>query len=218
MRGSDSSYLITTSGKRIDAATIDVKPGQLTVDGKPYPLNDVSSIRSKKMYFGVSNGMLYQGESVGRINVLYDVMEVPTYTPTYGTPGYGYGATSSALPTGHTTTRKYYIQKRGSSRIDKMTVGIVADYVADNPEALAIAKGAKRWKAGYLASFGGIGVGAVAAFASIFGSGGTDASGRVKEPSIVGPGIVCTVSLVAAEVSYVTYNVRMIKAIEVYNR
>ncbi len=215
----DSSYLITASGRHVDATNIDVKPGKVTVDGKPYPLDSISSIRSNKMYFGVRDRTIYLGEFYGKINLLYQLVSVPTYATPYGqgamyAPG---GAFYNSMVTGHTTQRKYYIQKRGSTTIDRMTTGAVVDYVADNDEALQIARGARSWKRVYLASWAGIIAGSVWAFKNVF-STGTDASGHIKPVNFTGPSIVLVGAVAGATVSSYIYNPRMLKAIDVYNR
>jgi len=214
----DSSYLVTASGRHVDVADIDVKPGKVTVDGKPYPLDSISSIKTKGMYFGVSNRKLLLGESYGRINLLYELIS----TPTYGSPG-GPGNNIPGSPmynsmvTGHTTQKKYYIQKSGSTNIDRMTVGTVIDYVSDNEEALQVAKGARNWKRGYLLSFTGIVAGSIYAFNNVFSSG-IDANGHTKSVSFAAPIAILIPSIAGATLSSYKYNTQMLKAIEIYNR
>ncbi|WP_448702097.1 hypothetical protein ACFGVR_07355 [Mucilaginibacter sp. AW1-3] len=214
----DSSYLVTASGRHVDVTNIDVKPGKVTVDGKPYPLDSISSIKTQGMYFGVSNRKLLLGESYGRINLLYELISMPTY----GSPG-GPGNNIPGSPmynsivTGHTTQKRYYIQKSGSTDIDRMTVGTVIDYVADNEEALQVAKGARSWKRGYLLSLTGIAVGSIYGFHNVF-STGTDANGHTKSTSFAAPLAIIIPSIAGATLSSYKYNTQMLKAIEIYNR
>jgi hypothetical protein len=209
---SDSSYFITKSGEHIDVPNIDVKPGKVTVDGKPYSLDNIVAIRTKQMYFGVSDGKILLGESFGKINLLYQLISVPTYGSPAG-PGNNIPGSPmyNSMVTGHTTQKKYYIQKAGSIDIDRMTVGIVMDYVSDNEEALQIATGARNWKRGYLASWGGIIAGSIYAFKNVF-------SMDSKGVSFTGPLIVLIPSIAGATLTSYMYNTRMLKAIEVYNR
>jgi hypothetical protein len=213
----DSSYLVTASGVHIDAADIDVKPGSVTVNGKPYPLDDLSAIRSKGMYFGVSDKKIYLGEFYGKINILYQLINVPTYSNYGPNSGMSNSAFGNTMVTGHTTQRKYYIQKSGSTNIDRMTVGTVIDYVSDNEEALRVAKGAKNWKTGYLLSWAGLAAGTIYGFKSVF-STQTDASGSIKPVSFAGATAVLIPSLAGATVSSYMYNNRMLKAVEIYNK
>lgn len=215
MRGTDSSYLITASGRHVDAAHIDVKPGKVIVDGKPYRLDSISSIRSKQMYFGVKDGKILLGESLGKINILYQKFSVPTYGSPYGSvPG---SASYNTMVTGHTTEKRFYIQKAGSLVIDKMTPGIVVDYVSDNDEALQVAIGARNWKRGYWASWAGLGVGSFLGFKSVF-STETDASGSIKPVNFTPTLIILVPSVLGATLTSYMYNTRMMKAVEIYNR
>jgi hypothetical protein len=215
IRNSDSSYFVTKSGEHINVPNIDVKPGKVTVDGKPYPLDNVAAIKTKQMYFGVSDGKILLGESFGKINLLYELITVATYGSPYGSvPG---SPSYNSMVTGHTTHKKYYIQKSGSTDIDRMTVGTVMDYVSDNEEALQVATGARNWKRGYLASWAGLIGGSIWGFKNVF-STETNASGSIKPVSFTGPLAVLIPSLAGATLTSYMYNTRMLKAVEIYNR
>jgi len=197
----DSTYLITVSGRHINANDIDVIQDRVTVDGKKYPLDSISSVTSKQMYYAVQRKKVYFEEYDGRINIFYRWVDVADRN--------GYGWTSQ---------KQYYIQKRGSKTIDKLTAGIVVDYVSDNAEALKVAKDTRRWSRAYFASWLGIAGGGIYAFSNLFSSGGTDANGHVKSFNVVGPSIVLTGSLAVMAVARVTSQQRMFKAINIYNR
>jgi hypothetical protein len=140
----DSSYLITKAGKRIDANEIVVKPRKLKVDGQTYPIGDLSVIKSKKMYFVIHDGKLYLTEMYGKINLLYTL----SYTTTYSTSNYAAGSGMSGMNNMSTTnvTKSYYLQKQGSATVDRLTRGTFLDYVSDNPDALAKAKAHYTWQ------------------------------------------------------------------------
>jgi len=143
----DSSYLVTTEGKHIDASVIEVKKNnKLFVDGQERSLDNLSAIRSKKMYFGVKDDHLYFGESYGRICVLYELVYGTMYQPNARMASGGF--TGNGTPGGYTstTTKIEYLQKLGSSDIDRLNVNTLIDYVSDNEEAVAIAKSAKTWR------------------------------------------------------------------------
>lgn len=67
----DSTYLITVSGRHINANDIDVIQDRVTVDGKKYPLDSISSVTSKQMYYAVQRKKVYFEEYDGRINIFY---------------------------------------------------------------------------------------------------------------------------------------------------
>lgn len=151
LREVDSSYVINKQGKRIDAANIEVRQTTLTVDGKPTSLDGLSAIKSKKMYFVVNDGTLYFGEIYGKINMLYKLVYVSTYTAGTGA-GSGY----------HQSRQKvYYLQKDKSATIDKLNKGVLFDYLADNEDALSKAKGAYAWRYGSYAGLAGFATGVI---------------------------------------------------------
>ncbi|MBW4889174.1 hypothetical protein KXQ82_05580 [Mucilaginibacter sp. HMF5004] len=212
----DSTYLVTPEGTRVNASTIEVNPNKVTVDGKPYPLDGIAYIKTKQMYFGVHDKKILLGEVYGKINVLYQLVSTPTYgssTPNAAPGSFGY----HNMVTGHNTSKKYYIQKNGSTIIDKMSPGIVLDYVSDNEEASQVAIGARNWKRGYLASWAGIVAGTVYAFKNLFTTE-TTASGSIKPVNFTGPFIVLGASVTGATLSSYMYNTQMMKAVEIYNR
>jgi hypothetical protein len=158
LREKDSSYVINSKGERINAAEVVVRRKTLTVDGKEMSLGGLSAIKSKKMYFAVSDGKLYFGEVYGKINMLYEVKYDVMYTNNGFAGGNSYAGGGYGLHGGsyQTTARKvYYLQKQGSANIDKLNRAVLMDYVADNEDALRTAKASYAWKYGsYIPALG----------------------------------------------------------------
>ncbi len=215
----DSSYLVTTDGKRIDAITIEVNSNnKLLVDGHERSLDNLSAIKSKKMYFGVSGSHMYYGESYGRICVLYEFVSGSSYMANTRMGNGNFSGDGSPGSYTSTTTKLEYIQKLGSAHIDPLNIGTLTDYVSDNDEAAAMAASAKSWqKISRVSFFAFLGSGVYTAVVSIANQGKTDASGNHVSPSITGPAIALGttygVHLIAGSIQ--SHKIR--KAIRIYN-
>ena len=154
----DSSYLVTRSGQKIEAAKIVVKTTKVKVDGQEYPTGDLKAIKSKKMYFVVNKGEVYAVEMYGKINLMFQYSYGTSYSPTY-TPGtsaynvFGPGGSHQVL------IKNYFLQKRDSTDIVDASHAHYIDYVSDNEHALRIARGSYGWRYANYAAAGVFAVG-----------------------------------------------------------
>jgi hypothetical protein len=213
----DSSYLITKEGKQIDATTIDVWPEKIMVDGVRYPKDKVANIRSKKMYFAVNNDVIYSCEIYGKICVLYKVEMSSTYSAGgAGFGGYSGGGYGGGMGGGyHTTAVKVpYLEKLGSTEIDRMNPSTVVDYVADDDAALAVAKGGKTWHIISYVPAAGFAGGVIYTFVLL--------AKLNKSPDSATPnfGPPLAIAGVSALAGYITNGIskhKMYKAIKIYN-
>lgn len=214
----DSSYLVTTAGKRIDASVIEVKTNnKLTVDGEPYSLEDLSIIRSKKMYFGVKDGELYLGDTYGKICILYKMMYGSSYQANSRTASGGFSGNGTPGQYNSTVTKVEYLQKRGSTDIDKLNAGTLIDYVSDNEQALALAKGGKIWGIATYVPFAGFAGGAAWTVARLAKYGEADNTQGQASLNVGAPLLVIGASLTAFWItSSVSYH-KIHKAIKIYN-
>jgi hypothetical protein len=221
----DSSYLVTTDGKHINASIIEVsRSGKLTVDGQERSLDDLSAIKSKKMYFGVKEGDVYAGEVYGKICLLYKMEMGTSYvgsaanTPGYGTgytPGYGTGYGGAPGMSGYQRTVKKveYLQKRGSTDIDRFNAGTLVDYVSDNEAALSKAKGGRTWQIASYVPAAGFAGGVIWTFVDLLKGSKTDDVTPNLGPPLLLAGVSLPVYIVTGSVA----NHKLHKAIKIYN-
>ncbi len=206
----DSSYLVTTDGKHIDASVIEVRTNnELKVDGQVRSLDDLSAIKSKKMYFGIKDGNVYAGEIYGKICLLYKMEMGPMTYSQGGYGGVGNGGTWSQHP-----SKVEYIQKKGSADIDKLNNATLIDYVSDNDGALSKAKGAKTWQLVSIVPAVGFAGGIVWSFVDLLKLAKT-----TGETANLGPPLLLVgVSLPVYIATTVVANHKLHKAIKIYNK
>lgn len=196
----DSLYIVTNKGARINANAISLKKKVLTVDNTVYPLEGVSQIKVKKMYFSVKDGELYRGQIYGKINLLYTISSGMTYTSgPVGSPQTGYNSSSSVA---------YYLQRQGQPEIDKMKHKTFIEYVQDNPLALQKARASYLWTYfSYTAALSTV-AGALYSFSK------RDTNPSASKTAAIVAGISFPLVLVSMHIS----NHKTKKAIVVYNR
>jgi len=216
----DSSYLVTTDGKRIEASAIEIKTNnKLMVDGQAHSLDDLSAIKSKKMYFGVKDNKVYAGESYGKICVLYELVYGSSYQPNTRMASGGYAGNGTPGSYVSSTTKVEYLQKLGSSEIDQLNLGTLIDYVSDNDQALAVANSAKPWKTINTVSFYGF-LGSVAYGTVVAIHNGKTAPIDGVQPaqtSYTVPLLAAGATLVIDLISGSIENHKIRKAIKIYN-
>lgn len=205
----ESIYIVTTKGQRIDATKLSLKRKVLTVNDSVYPLEKVSAIKDKKMYFAVNEGKLYQGAIYGKINLLYTVSNFYS-GPVYGPASVGYAGSygyNSAAAIPHSTTT-YYLQKQGQPDVDYMKHRNFIDYVSDNPDAL------RKARASYLWNYASYGLGATAIAGLLY-------SVKLKDSNPAGSSTAGTIAGIAFPMLFITMsisNAKTRKAIKVYNQ
>jgi hypothetical protein len=211
----DSSYVVTTSGKRVDATDIVVKPNKLTVDKQIYSLDSLTAIKSKKMYFAVNDGKLHLADMYGKINLLYTLSYGTSYTPGYAGGGGSMGGMSGSHGSYQTTvTKTLYLQKQGSTDVDKAKHSVVISYLSDNEEALAKVRGSYAWTYVGYAGWVTAATGLILCFATAAKNANTDSPGKsLGLPlSLLGGGFV------GFAVSSSISNHKFKKAFKIYNR
>ncbi|MFI5160197.1 MAG: hypothetical protein ACHQHN_02925 [Sphingobacteriales bacterium] len=122
-----SNYVVTTDGKKINASSVIFNTSTVAADTANFSIKNISAIKVGPAYYGVKNGVVYDGVYYGKLMLLrhywgtsYD-MNTHMSHPIYA----------------------YYLQKEGQSEIVDMTGGSVIDYVQDNPLALRKARAAR---------------------------------------------------------------------------
>lgn len=209
----DSSYYVTTAGKRINANDIEVRPRKVTADKQIISLDSISAIKSKKMYFSVSDGTLYLCEVYGKINLLYKLVNSMEYVQGSNMGG-GFGTTGSYQSR---VQKVYYIQKLGQPDIDKLNHANFISYVSDNAEALQKARGAYGWLYGsYVGDAGFIG-GTIYTFYALLKTAKSN-DGSTSGPSIGTGLVIAGLSIPPIIVCGAIYHHKLMKAIKIYNQ
>jgi hypothetical protein len=167
-------------------------------------LDELSAIKSKKMYFAVSDGKVYMGDIYGKINLLYTM----SYSHSYSS---GMAGVNGGMASGSTSTvsKSYYLQKQGSDVVDKFNRTTFLDYVSDNEDALIKAKAHYIWTYTSYASFAGYIGGAIYLISAVNKDGG---SGNYGKPIAI---VVGTAVLHGVLTSIADHKLK--KAIYIYN-
>lgn len=122
-----SNYIVTTSGKQINASSVNFNASTISADTTTYPVKSVSAIKVGPAYYGVKNGVVYDGVYYGKLMLLKR-----------------YWGTSYDMNTHFShPVYAYYLQKEGQSEIVDLTGKNLVDYVQDNPLALRKARAAR---------------------------------------------------------------------------
>ncbi len=193
----ESNYIVTSDGKKVEANVIKIENTDgVTVDDKHYSLDELSAIKQKNQYYGVSEGKLYQGFIYGKVMVVGQVGFDLSYTPpTAGSPG-----GSSSHP-----RMFYFIQKAGQPEIVPLTGKNLVNYVEDNPDALRKARAAKIYS--------------TLSIVSIFtGTVGLTTAILAKNIPLQGPiGFIGLISLPLGVLAIPIGNHKIHKAVQIYN-
>lgn len=122
-----SNYIVTTGGQQINAGSVNIKENAISVDTASYPRDSISAIKIGQAYYGVKDGVLYDGVYYGKLMLLRR-----------------YGGVSYDMST-HTSHSiyNYYLQKEGQADIVDLTNRNLIEYVQDNPLALRKARAAR---------------------------------------------------------------------------
>jgi hypothetical protein len=122
-----SNYVVTTSGQKVNSASVSIHEERVFVDTTAYALKDISAVKIGTAYYGVKNGQFYDGVYYGKLILL---RRYRGYTYDMGT---------------HTSTPNYsyYIQKEGQPGILDLTGKNLVESVQDNPLALRKAQAAR---------------------------------------------------------------------------
>ena len=220
LREQDSSYYITNNGKRVNATNIEVRPRKVTVDKQIISLDSITAIKSKKMYFSVSDGTLYLCQIYGKMNLLYKLIHTTEFVYGTNTVG-GFGATGAYGSMGGSyqprVSKVYYIQKAGSTDIDRLNHANFISYVSDNDEALKKARGAYGWLYGNYVAEAGFTGGIIYTFVALFRTKQNN-DGTVTSPSFA-PGLIAIgLSIPPMIVCSSIYHHKLMKAIKIYNQ
>ncbi|HWD88995.1 MAG TPA: hypothetical protein VG367_12760 [Mucilaginibacter sp.] len=124
-----SNYVITSDGKKITARSLSFDNNAARADSTTFRLKSISGIKDGQAYFGVKNGVIYDGVYYGKLIILQRYM----------------GYTINYSPTNHSQTPNYsyYIQKEGQPEILDFTGKNLVESVRDNPLALRKARSAR---------------------------------------------------------------------------
>lgn len=122
-----SNYIVTTSGQQINAPSVRLSSAAVSTDTASYSLQNVSAIKVGQAYYGVQNGLVYDGVYYGKLMLLRRYAGIEYDMSNH---------TSHAV-------YSYYLQKQGQSSIVLLTGSTLIDNVRDNPLALRKAKAAR---------------------------------------------------------------------------
>jgi hypothetical protein len=129
LQNKTSNYVVTTSGKHIDAASVSINDNKVTADTATYQLTNVSAIKIGESYYSLKNGELYEGVYYGKLILL----------KRFGGMVYTYSTTRT---TAH-AFYNFYLQKEGQSEIVDFDNKSLIENVRDNPLALRKARAAQ---------------------------------------------------------------------------
>jgi len=122
-----SNYIVTTSGQQINAPSVGITGNAVSLDTAVYQLKNISAIKQGQAYYGVQNGLFYEGVYYGKLMLLRRAT------------GTEYDMSNH---TSH-TVYSYFLQKQGQSDIVLLTNRSLIDRVQDNALALRKAKAAR---------------------------------------------------------------------------
>jgi len=122
-----SNYVVTTGGQQINLPSVSIDGTAVTGDTARYNINNLSAIKQGHAYYGVQNGVVYDGVYYGKLMLLRR-----------------YAGTEYDM-SNHTShaVYSYYLQKQGQASIVFLTGSSLIDNVRDNPLALRKAKAAR---------------------------------------------------------------------------
>lgn len=184
-----SNYVITRSGQQIDQA-VSVNNHRASESLTSYPLADLSAIKQGPAYYGVKNGLLYDGVYYGKLMLLRRI------------EGGSYDMNTHITSPRYT----YYLQKQGQAEIVQLTNKSLIDNVQDNPLALRKAKAARIYTDVAIISAATFVVGMACLFLPY--------SSPVRQPA----GTVGLLSMPVFLISLPIASHKKYKAIRVYNR
>lgn len=185
-----SNYIVTTSGKKINASSVSFNDVAVSADTATLPIKSVSAIKAGQAYYGLKNGVVYDGVYYGKLMLLRR-----------------YWGTSYDMNT-HAShaVYAYYLQKEGQSDIVDLTGKNLIDDVQDNPLALRKARAARIYST----------VNTVSVFTTIAGLGCVflPYSSKIRNPAVT----VGLFSMPAFLITLPIGPHKKFKSIVVYNR
>jgi hypothetical protein len=122
-----SNYIVTTGGQHINASTVTVHSDAVSADTAKYQLKNISAIKQGQAYYGVQDGLVYDGVYYGKLMLLRRYA------------GNSYDMTTHSSHPNY----DYFLQKEGQSDIVLLTGRNLVDYVQDDPFALRKARASR---------------------------------------------------------------------------
>lgn len=185
-----SNYLVTTGGQQINASSIKINNNIVSADTASYSINSVSAIKIGKAYYGIKDGIVYDGVYYGKLMMLRR----------YEGRSYNMNTHSSRAVYG------YYLQKQGQSDIINLNSSTLIESVRDNPLALRKAKASRIFVSLSFATA----ITSISGLACVF----LPYSSPVRKPAVIAGLFSLPAFLITLPVAAHKRN----KAIDVYNR